>query len=300
MAVLPKSLGPGASSCPEIKPPKPPPGSIVDNPLLPSEKICAMIASEFGISCVGPPAPACGSFLDITPLGKMSTACTGRFKIVNPPPPPPPPKLAVTLVLTARFEIVQVEPLPEQAPPQPTNVPPDSVNTTVDPEAKVAVQVDPQLIPAGELVTVPTPATVTDTVTLEATAVIVTPAVPDLVGSACDTAVTDTVAGLGTEAGAVYSPLVEIVPIVLLPPIMELTSHVTAVFVVPDSVAENCCVALTAKLADPGVNDTDTAQANIKTDNNTGNVDASNDLIKSLSRIFVPYLVWVLPRARAR
>ena len=42
--------------------------------------------------------------------------------------------------------------------------------------------------------------------------------------------------------GAVYRPEVEIVPTVLFPPVKPFTDQVTAVFVVPLTVAENCWV----------------------------------------------------------
>jgi hypothetical protein len=70
----------------------------------------------------------------------------------------------------------------------------------------------------------------------------VTCAEPDLLVSAADTAVTVTVAGEGTMAGAVYRPELEIVPTVELPPFTPLTCQVTAVFVVPVTVAVNVCV----------------------------------------------------------
>ena len=60
--------------------------------------------------------------------------------------------------------------------------------------------------------------------------------------SACETAVTVTVAGLGTAFGAVYSPPEEIVPVELLPPVTPFTCQVTAVSEVPVTVAENCRV----------------------------------------------------------
>ena len=42
-------------------------------------------------------------------------------------------------------------------------------------------------------------------------------------------------------AGAVYSPLVVIRPVAVLPPTVPSTNQVTAVFVVPLTVAMNCC-----------------------------------------------------------
>jgi hypothetical protein len=41
--------------------------------------------------------------------------------------------------------------------------------------------------------------------------------------------------------GAVYKPAGEIVPTEEFPPAMPPTSQFTAVFVVPETVAENCC-----------------------------------------------------------
>jgi hypothetical protein len=52
-----------------------------------------------------------------------------------------------------------------------------------------------------------------------------------------------------------------IVPTVLLPPRTPLTSQLTAVFVVPVTLALNCCVAPTCKLDVVGETDTATAVA---------------------------------------
>jgi hypothetical protein len=48
----------------------------------------------------------------------------------------------------------------------------------------------------------------------------------------------------GIVAGAVYSPAVEIVPLAAEPPTTPFTSHVTAVLVVPVTVAVNCVAPL--------------------------------------------------------
>ena len=72
-------------------------------------------------------------------------------------------KVAVTEA--AALIVTTQVPVPLQPPPlQPVNVDPpvgaaDSV--TDAPEVKLATQVDPQLIPEGELVTVPLPAAIT-------------------------------------------------------------------------------------------------------------------------------------------
>jgi hypothetical protein len=67
-------------------------------------------------------------------------------------------KVAVTFVSALRF-IEQVS-VPLHAPAQPANVDPlvgVGVNVIDVPAAKEAVQVAPQLIPAGELIIVPVP-----------------------------------------------------------------------------------------------------------------------------------------------
>ena len=87
-----------------------------------------------------------------------------------------------------------------------------------------------------------------DGVTLTAT-VTVTLADPDFVGSACDTAVTVTIAGVGIFAGAVYSPVAEIDPVVAgFPPMTPFTFQVTVVLVVLVTVAEKACVPRTGTL----------------------------------------------------
>ena len=64
----------------------------------------------------------------------------------------------------------------------------------------------------------------------------------DLVVSACETAVTVTVAGFGTVPGAVYRPELEIVPVAVFPPVTPLTCQVTAVLLVFRNIAVNCSV----------------------------------------------------------
>ena len=71
----------------------------------------------------------------------------------------------------------------------------------------------------------------------------VTMAEPEAAGFATETAVTVTVAGLGMVLGAVYSPVALMVPTVALPPATPFTCQVTAVFVVPETVAVNWSVA---------------------------------------------------------
>lgn len=69
--------------------------------------------------------------------------------------------------------------------------------------------------------------------------IIVTEAVADFVGSATEVAVMDICAGLGTAAGAVYSPLVDIVPQAAPVQPLPMMLHVTAVFVELVTVAVN-------------------------------------------------------------
>jgi hypothetical protein len=88
---------------------------------------------------------------------------------------------------------------------------------------------------------------VTVTETGEA-AVMVTVALPFIELFACDVAVIGTCGALGIAAGAVYSPACVMLPLDAPP----LTAQVTFVFVVPDTMALNCCVLFTATLAVAG------------------------------------------------
>jgi hypothetical protein len=83
-------------------------------------------------------------------------------------------------------------------------------------------------------------------------AVTVTDADAPMVVSACEMAVTATVAGIGTVLGAVYKPVVEMKPTVEVPPVTAFTCQVTAVFVVFATVAVNCWVALVTTDAEVG------------------------------------------------
>ncbi len=75
----------------------------------------------------------------------------------------------------------------------------------------------------------------------------VTVAEADLVGSACDVAVTETRDGLGTAGGAVYKPPVVIVPQLEPAQPTPPTLHVTAVLAEPVTVAWNCfCAPVTS------------------------------------------------------
>lgn len=84
---------------------------------------------------------------------------------------------------------------------------------------------------------------------------------PDCEGSATEVAVTVTTGDEGTEAGAVYKPAPEIVPQAEpLHPVPD-SFQVTAEFVVPLTVAENCCCAPVDTCADEGLTLTETEDA---------------------------------------
>ena len=70
----------------------------------------------------------------------------------------------------------------------------------------------------------------------------VTVALAVLIWSAAETAVMITVALAGMADGAVYKPLLEIVPLVESPSVMPSTCHETAVLDVLETVAVNCAV----------------------------------------------------------
>jgi hypothetical protein len=81
----------------------------------------------------------------------------------------------------------------------------------------------------------------------------------DFVVSAWLVAATVTEPELGTKPGAVYRPVEEMVPTVLLPPAVLLTDQVTAVLLVLLTVAVNCCVPSTITEALVGEMETATA-----------------------------------------
>jgi hypothetical protein len=83
--------------------------------------------------------------------------------------------------------------------------------------------------------------------------VIVTSELADLVGSAALVAVTVTVVGVVTDAGAVKTPLVPMFPTVEFPPGTPATLHRTLVFVVPVTIALKLKEAPAATLAAVGV-----------------------------------------------
>jgi hypothetical protein len=57
----------------------------------------------------------------------------------------------------------------------------------------------------------------------------------------------------GIVIGAAYRPEIEIVPRPALPPALPFTSHVTAVLLVPETLAENCFVPPSCRVALVGV-----------------------------------------------
>ena len=72
------------------------------------------------------------------------------------------------------------------------------------------------------------------------------------VESATLVALTLTAPPAGRIAGAVYSPLPEIVPAVAFPPATPFTAQVTPVFELPVTLAANCCVCPRNAVALPG------------------------------------------------
>jgi hypothetical protein len=85
----------------------------------------------------------------------------------------------------------------------------------------------------------------------------------DFVLSAWLVAVTVTEPELGTRSGAVYRPVEEMVPTVVLPPTVLLTDHVTLVLLVLLTVAVNCFVASTTTEAVSGEIETPTTGAGV-------------------------------------
>jgi hypothetical protein len=69
----------------------------------------------------------------------------------------------------------------------------------------------------------------------------------------CETAITVTCAGVGTEAGAVYSPVLEIAPFALPPTTVQLTAWLD----VSATVAVNCCDLPTTTFTPVGEMETD-------------------------------------------
>src|SRR5271154_3575175 len=80
----------------------------------------------------------------------------------------------------------------------------------------------------------------------------------DLDGSACSTAVTVAVAA---TLGATYSPVSVTVPSVAFPPSIPFTFQVTAVSVIPVTVAVNCCAAPAATFTFDGAPETTASAA---------------------------------------
>jgi hypothetical protein len=81
------------------------------------------------------------------------------------------------------------------------------------------------------------------TISCEVAATIVAVALEDLAGSATETAEIVTLGEAGTLVGAVYKPLTETVPQADPEHPVPATAHLTDAFVVPATLAENCCCA---------------------------------------------------------
>jgi hypothetical protein len=80
-----------------------------------------------------------------------------------------------------------------------------------------------------------------ETVICEVATAIVTVAIADRLGAATGMAVIVTVGEAGTDPGALYNPEVEMDPHVEPAQPLPETVHFTDVFVLPVTIAENCC-----------------------------------------------------------
>jgi hypothetical protein len=90
----------------------------------------------------------------------------------------------------------------------------------------------------------------------------VTDAVADHVGPVRLAACTITTLGTGGTAGAVYNPVAPIIPTVALPPTTPFTDHV-AWFVLPVTLAVNCCACPTITVCAGGFTATTTSTASV-------------------------------------
>lgn len=107
-------------------------------------------------------------------------------------------------------------------------------------------------------------------------------AVPDTPGSAAETARIVTAGDDGTLDGAVYTPLLEMLPQLALP---HETLHVTAVFVVPLTVAENCCCPPVETCVEEGDTTTETdADDWITTEAEADFVESATDVAVTVAR----------------
>jgi hypothetical protein len=104
-------------------------------------------------------------------------------------------------------------------------------------------------------------------------------ALADLVESELRVAVTVRVCGLVILLGAVYRPLVE------REPTAGLIVHVTGAFVVPVTLAVNCCVCELDRLAAAGLTDTDTGATRLTV--------ALANLVESARLIAVTVKFWL-------
>ena len=136
-------------------PVQPPPLQPVNSPVLgPANRVIVVPAGKLAEHVEPQSMPA--GLVDTTPVPSPLLVTVS----VNVPPPPPEAlNVAVTVVFAVRVTVQ--EPVPVQPLPlQPANTEPTAgvaVKVTVAPDANLAEQVDPQLIPEGLLVTVPVP-----------------------------------------------------------------------------------------------------------------------------------------------
>jgi fumarate reductase subunit D len=91
----------------------------------------------------------------------------------------------------------------------------------------------------------------------------VTNAVADRVGSVTLAACTVTTFGTGGTAGALYNPVLSIVPSVVFPPATPSTDHVAPWFELPVTLSVNCCVCPTITVCAGGFTTTTTSTASV-------------------------------------
>ncbi len=121
-----------------------------------------LVGASFSVTCVPLPKFALQVEPQLMPVGELVTVPlpVSLTESVNS-------CVKVADTLFAALMVTMQLPVPLQAPPQPVNVQPlagVSFSVTCVPLPKFALQVEPQLMPVGELVTVPLPVSLTESV----------------------------------------------------------------------------------------------------------------------------------------